>query len=394
MALIGLVYKINPFSSLVLAEIMSLAVIPVFLISPLAGVYVDRWSKQRTMYWCDLLRGIFIIFIPIFFFYFHSLLIVYFLIFLSFCVGRFFIPSKMAIIPLLVRKKDIFMANSLVSTTAMVAAMLGFGIGGFIVEKYGLRTAFIIDAITFFISSSLIFSMRVNEKKHFNSYDLVNLGRDAFKTVKRSLIYDVKDGFSYLLKSKETKYATKVFFILFSFIGSLYVVFVVFIQEALSTITMDLGILAIGAGLGLFLGTIIYGRFGRSIDIKKVIDSTLILASFWLVLSVVLLKYYPSKLFAFFSVFLLGIVVSPIVVAVNSLIHKDSDSSLWGRIFSSLEVVIHFAFIVFMFITSFLAEIFKPFTIIVTVGIIIFIFSLYNLISDYDSSRRKKVTSA
>jgi len=169
---------------------------------------------------------------------------------------------------------------------------------------------------------------------------------------------------------------------------------VVFIQNTLSTITMDLGIIAIGAGLGLFLGTLLYGRIGRNIDIRKVTNLTLISASFWLVLSVVLLKYYPSKLFAFFAVFLLGMVVSPVVVAVNSLIHKDSDSNLWGRIFSSLEVVIHLAFIIFMFITSFLAEIFKPFTIIVAVGIIIFLFSFYNFISDHDSGRRKKVTSA
>ena len=393
MALIGLVYKIKPYSSLSLAKIMSLAVIPVFLVSPLAGVYVDRWNKQKTMYWSDLLRGLFIALIPAFFFYYHSLIIVYFLIFLSFCVGRFFIPSKMAIIPSLVDEKDIFMANSLVSTTAMVAAMFGFGIGGFIVEKYGIRIAFSIDAVTFFTSALLIFLMRIKERKRFNPHDLINLGRDAFKAVKHSLVHEIKDGLRYLLESKETKYATKVFFTLFSFIGSLYVVFVVFIQNTLSTITMELGVLAIGAGLGLFLGTLLYGRLGRSIDVKKVINLTLVSASFWLVLSVILLKYYPSELFAFFSVFLLGLIVSPVIVAVNSLIHKDSDSNLWGRIFSSLEVVIHLAFIIFMFIASFLAEIFRPFTIIVAVGIIIFLFSLYNLICDYDSSRRKKAAS-
>ena len=384
MALIGLVYKIKPYSSLSLAGIMSLAVVPVFLISPLAGVYVDRWNKQKTMYCSDLLRGLFIILIPIFFFYCHSLVIVYSLIFLSFCVGRFFIPSKMAIIPSLVDKKDIFMANSLISTTAMVAAMFGFGIGGVIVEKCGVKMAFSIDAFTFFTSALLIFLMRIKEVKHFNPYDLIDIGKDAFKAVRHSLIYEIKDGLKYLLESKETRYAAKVFFALFSFIGSLYTVFVVFVQNTLSTITMELGILAIGGGLGLLLGTLLYGRLGHSVGIKKIINLTLALASFWLVLSVVLLKCYPSKWFAFFAVFLLGVIVSPIVVAVNSLIHKDSDSSLWGRIFSSLEVVIHLAFIVFMFISSFLAEIFKPFTIIVAGGIIIFVFSIYSLVSDYD----------
>ncbi len=393
MALIGLVYNIKPYSSVSLAKIMSLAIIPVFLISPIAGVYVDRWNKRKIMYSSDLLRGGCIILIPMFFFYFHSLFFVYLLIFFSFCIGRFFIPSKMAIIPSLVKEKDIFMANSLISTTAMVAAMLGFGIGGFIVERYGVKTAFFIDALTFFISAFFILIMKTGEKKYFYPFDLFSLGKEAFSRVKRSFLYEVKEGINYLFNSRETWYATKIFFTLFSFLGALYVVFVVFIQNTLSTITLDLGILAVGGGLGLFCGTLIYGRFGRRIEIKKLINTTMILSSSYLIFFIIVLRKVPSKMFAFFSVFILGVMISPVFVAINSLIHKDSDNNLWGRIFSSLEIVIHLAFIIFMFLASYLAEIFTPFTIILGVGIIIFLFSLYNIITD-DPYRRKKTTSA
>ena len=193
MALIGLVYKIKPSSAMSLAKIMSLAVIPVFLISPVAGVYVDRWNKRKTMFWSDALRGLFIILIPLSFFYIHSLIWVYVFVFLSFCAGRFFIPSKMAIIPVLVDKGNIFMANSLISTTAMIAAILGLGLGGLIVEKYGIKVAFSIDAATFFISSFLIFFMKVKEKKRFLVYDLINLGKEAFNAVGRSFIFEAKE---------------------------------------------------------------------------------------------------------------------------------------------------------------------------------------------------------
>jgi hypothetical protein len=63
------------------------------------------------------------------------------------------------------------------------------------------------------------------------------------------------------------------------------------------------------------------------------------------------------------------------VIAVNTLIHSESENKFWGRIFSSLEVIIHIAFIVFMFLSSFLAEIFSPFTIIVAIGAITMFFS-------------------
>ena len=116
-------------------------------------MYVDRWNKQKTMFWSDVLRGFCIVLILPAFYYLNSLIGAYVLIFLSFCVGRFFIPAKMSIVPLLVEEDQIFLANSLVSTTAMIAAVLGLGLGGFIVEKYGIKTAFIVDALTFFISS-------------------------------------------------------------------------------------------------------------------------------------------------------------------------------------------------------------------------------------------------
>ena len=49
MALIGFIYLRAPGSSIEIAKILSFTIIPVFLIGPLAGVYVDRWDRRRTM---------------------------------------------------------------------------------------------------------------------------------------------------------------------------------------------------------------------------------------------------------------------------------------------------------------------------------------------------------
>ena len=382
MALIGLVYELMPHSSMSLAKVMSLPVLAVLLISPVAGVYVDRWEKRKTMYVSDFLRGICIALIFILIFKFKTVIFVYFLIFLSFCVGRFFIPAKMAIIPALVDQKDLLLANSLVSITAMIAAILGFGLGGIIVEKLGVKVAFLIDSVTFFLSSLAVLSMRVQEKGLFSPKDFLDLSKQAIEEVRRSFIFEMKEGLKYLLKSKETRYAAQVFFLLFSCLGSLYVVFIVFIQNTLSSVTLDLGYLAVGLGTGLFVGSLIYGKIGKRYPFKKSINVSLFINSIYLISFVTVLKFHPSKLFAFFSCFLLGGFSSPVVVGINALIHSESQNMFWGRIFSSLEVVIHFAFIAFMFLSSYLAEFFSPFTIIMSVGIIIFFFSSFGLFSE------------
>ena len=107
MALIGLVYKVSPGSSLGLAKMFSIAIVPVFLISPIGGVYVDRWDKRKTMYISDLLRCVFMILVPFAAVKMHSMPPCPCYYFLSFCIGCFY-PGKMSIIPELVDKKPFY----------------------------------------------------------------------------------------------------------------------------------------------------------------------------------------------------------------------------------------------------------------------------------------------
>jgi DHA3 family macrolide efflux protein-like MFS transporter len=388
MALIGLVYRFQQSSAVGLAKIMSLPIVAVFLISPIAGVYVDRWNKQKIMYLSDFLRAIFIVAIPLLAFYLQSLSVTYVLIFLSFCIGRFFIPAKLAIVPELVDEDQVLLANSLVSTTAMIAAVLGFGLGGFIVEKMGVTWAFMIDGGTFLLSALAIRLMSLREKKGFRAVELLYAGKDAFTHVKKDFISEMKEGLTYLFKTKETRYAAKMFSLLFSCIGALYVVFIVFIQKTFNTITSDLGLFAVASGIGLFVGSLLYGRLGRNWPVSRVINVSLMIVSLYLIGFVSILRFYPIKLFALFSCFMLGFLSSPMVIGINTLVHNESQNEYWGRVFSSLEVVIHLAFIVCMFIASFLAERFSAFTIIISVGIIIFFFACFNPKKNHDPRRR------
>jgi len=374
-ALVGLVSQAT-MSSSGLAVVMSMAIIPVFIISPISGVYIDRWSKKKTMYISDFLRCIFIILIPLVFLKFKTLMLIYLLIFLSFSAGRFFIPAKMAFIPQVVEGKNIFLANSLISLTATIAAVLGVGVGGIIVERYGVTAAFIIDAATFFISAVAIFLITIKEKGGFLAKDILDIGKDVVTTVKKSFAYELKEGIQYIFKSHETKYAFKTFLFLFSYIGGLYVVFIRFIQNTLASVTKDLGFVVVALSAGLFIGSLIYGRVAHKVSIKKIINLAILFSSLYLVCFVIFLHAYPSTLCAIFLSFILGSLVSPAFIGVNALIHKESEANLLGRIFSGLEFISHLGFLIAMFASSILADMFSPFTIIVSIGIIGFLFSL------------------
>ncbi|MFH1394659.1 MAG: MFS transporter, partial [Candidatus Omnitrophota bacterium] len=133
MALIALVYSKSPGSVIALAKVLFFVVVPVFVIGPVAGVYVDRWDRKKVMIISDVLRGVLVLTIPVFV-YFKLMIPVYIAVFFIFSATRFFLPSKMALIPAIVSKEKLLVANSLSNTTRMLATILGFAAAGFIVK--------------------------------------------------------------------------------------------------------------------------------------------------------------------------------------------------------------------------------------------------------------------
>lgn len=377
MALIAFVYSRAPGSTIEIAKILSFTIIPVFVIGPIAGVYVDRWDRRRTMFICDFLRAILVFTIPFFLFYTKSLIPIYLIIFIVFSIGRFFVPAKLSIIPDLVDKKDLLMANSLVNTTGMIAAILGFGISGLIVEWLGAKSGFYLDSASFLISSLLIFLIR---KRFDIRLNFRKVGQEIVEVISKSVFQEIKEGFLYFIKDKRIRFISGVNFILWSALGAIYVVIIVFIQKSLHSATMDLGLLIMFLGTGLFAGSVIYGRFGSGLSEYKTIFLSLFLSGIMLVIFALGISRFPYFFVAAFLSLALGILVSPIMIASNTIIHNASQGNMMGKIFSSMEIVMHLGFLLFMFIASFFAEKFTHAGILVGVGVIFSILGLFNFI--------------
>ncbi|TAM43685.1 MFS transporter [bacterium] len=376
MALIALVYLRAPGSPLQIAKILSFTIIPVFLIGPLAGVYVDRWDRRRTMYICDFLRSLLVLAIPLFLFHTKSLLPTYLIIFIVFSVGRFFVPAKLSIIPDLVDKKDLLIANSLVNTTGMIAAILGFGISGVLVEWLGAKSGFYLDSLGFLASGTLIFLI---SKKFFAAVDLREVGKEIVEVISKSVFQEIKEGVLYFIRKKDIRFTASIIFALWSALGAVYVVIIVFVQQTLHSATKDLGLLVMFLGIGLFLGSLIYGKFGQRVSHYKIIFSSLVLSGIMLIIFALGIYHYPNFMLAALLALCLGLIIAPIMIASNTIIHNVSDNVMMGKIFSSLEIVMHLGFLLFMFISSMLAERFSHLLILVIVGCLLGVLGLVNL---------------
>jgi len=374
MALIGLIYARTPGSTIELAKLLSFVIIPVFLIGPIAGIYVDRWNRKYTMIFCDLLRALMVLFVAFTITYSRNMIPVYILVFITFSITRFFVPSKFSIIPDIVHKDRLLLANSLTTTTMMIATVIGFGFGGLIVARLGARGGFCLDSVTYLISALMIsfVSIRFKQPRSPSS------SRERLrKLIKKTVIGDIKEGILYLKSHKDIKMIANTMFLLMAGVGSIYIIIIVFVQETLGSSTEHLGFLAMFLGAGLLLGSILYGRFGTRLCKRKVINAGLSITGLVIVIFAIVLKLYPFFFIAALLFIVLGISASPIAVSCNTLLHEVMLDEMRGRIFSSMEVIMHIGFLIFMVLTSLVAEQVSKGLLLVAIG---FVFSIIGFV--------------
>ena len=388
MALIGLIAHRMPGSAVGLAKLLSFTIIPVFLVGPIAGVYVDRWDRRVTLIICDVLRGLLVFTIPFVFMAQDSMIPIYLVVFLAFCLSRFYVPAKMSIVPDLVDKEDLLIVNSLLSVTGMIAFVFGCAFGGFLVERIGARGGFIIDAVTFFVSAFLVLFIRPRVKLSLSRRRMISTSREMISIFKKSVIEEMKDGVAYLFRQKEIRFTISMLFILFSAAGAIYVVIIVFIQQSFGSVTKDLGVLAVCLGVGLFLGAISYGRWGEKISAFRMIFISLILGGIALILFALTVEKTKNLFTALALAWLIGLIIGPIFIASNTIVHQVSDHQMRGKVFSGLEMVIHFAFLIAMLVSSYLSDYINRFWILMAIGIIFAVVGLGGLSREEIKDRR------
>ena len=139
-----------------------LQVLPQTLIGPAAGVVNDRLRRKHVMISADLGRML-IVFCMLFVRSREMVWLVYPLLVAETLLAAFFEPARSSIIPNIVSREDVVLANTLSSSTWSVNLVLGATAGGFVAALLGRDAVFILNAVSFLVSAILIFGMRFGE---------------------------------------------------------------------------------------------------------------------------------------------------------------------------------------------------------------------------------------
>lgn len=145
-------------SGLALGGLFVVRMLAPFLVSPAAGVATDRYNRKALLILTDLARGAIVLG-----FLFvrepkHTPLL-YLLTALQLGISGVFFPARNAILPEIVNRRELGTANALSSVTWSVMLAVGAAIGGLVAGEWGIYPAFVVDALSFFLSAALIWQV-------------------------------------------------------------------------------------------------------------------------------------------------------------------------------------------------------------------------------------------
>jgi MFS family permease len=243
--------------------------IPAVLFGSLAGVYVDRWEKKPVLVATNLLRGLLVALIPILLWatdgwHIAGLPVGFYLLlgvtFLVSTLTQFFAPAEQAVIPLIVKERNLLSANSLYTTTMMASVIVGFAVGEPLLaladrllapldQGSGVGKSVLVG-VSYVIAGGLLLLMTTPETKVENPEQ-------------PHVWQDIKDGFAYLKTEVLVRNAMIQLTVLFSVFAALAVLAVRLAEVIPSIRSSQFGFLLAAGGVGLAIGAVAIGQFGQ-----------------------------------------------------------------------------------------------------------------------------------
>ncbi len=320
-ALSGLVAQYSNKSGLAVSGLLLARVLPPFLVSPFAGVLVDRFDRKRLLIISDLMRTA----IGCSLFFATSadrLWLIYVATIFQFVFSAIFEPARSALLPALMPREQLIKANTLSNITWSVMLAIGAMIGGIITAFFGTTTALIVDVASFAVSAVILTTIHVQKVERPTPSE----GHPVAKT-------GFKDGLAYARKHPNIVVVLLVKFGLS--VGNVDTLMIAY-GTALFVMgengTASLGILYAAFGLGALLGPAILNRFnnGQVMTMRRL----MIIGFVWVTIGWFLLGSAPSLWFAAFALVVRAMGGSATWTYSSTVIQMSTDHAYLGRMFS------------------------------------------------------------
>ena len=340
LALMILVNKLTG-SAAALATLIIFMVLPQVTVGMLAGVFVDRWNRRRTMIISDILRGLLVLgFVLVR--EADDVYLLYGLAFAQATVGVFFSPARMALMTNVVGEDDLLAANSIAQTSRILFGLLGTASAGVIIglqDTFSL--VFIIDALTFFFSA--LFTARVLVSETI---------RDQAQSSAKEVMDEMMIGIRAIFSSRTLIGVLVTAAILMLGMGAVNVLFVPLVINDLGLPATWFGAIEGAQVVGMVLGGVLTAVLAARLQSTRIITLGLIVLG----LGIGAVSGATQVWHVMLIMMLVGLALAPAQASLVTLSQVSVSDALRGRVGAALQTMVGAANITSMALAGVLAE--------------------------------------
>lgn len=267
---LGLVRVVTNGAPEATAILLVLRLAPFAMFAPLAGAFVDRWSRRKVMLWTDCARavvalGFLLVKKP------EDVWIAYVCTVLSTLLAAFFEAAKNAAMPNIAGDRGLLAGNALMFSSRFLLMSVGAALGGAASARFGYEVAFVINAVSFVVSAYSIWLIPESEMKKEEKVSAVAGGA---RQERASFWRDLREGWSYIAAHKPVAAIMLVNILWATGGGAINLITdrlggVVFVGQG--GLQGDAAVAAFYAvaGAGLFVGMILARRVGSHLEVRR-----------------------------------------------------------------------------------------------------------------------------
>ena len=262
---LGLVRVVSDASPLAAGIFFVCRLLPFAFVSPIAGTFVDRFSRRQVMIVTDLARvGVALLFLLVT--SEGSLWIAYLGTVLLAVFGAFFEGAKNATMPNLTGDEGLLAGTALMFSTRFMLMAAGSALGGWASAAFGYQVAFMINAASFLLSAYTVWLIPEEATRNEET-----AGRMSGKAKRASFAAELGDGLNYARRNSFALTMLVMNVIWATGGGAINIIYeraggVYFAERERWNPDLAVSILWAASGLGLTIGMMIAHRTSAYLD--------------------------------------------------------------------------------------------------------------------------------
>ena len=270
-AALGLVRLVTNNAAGATTIILLARLAPFTLFAPLAGAFVDRWSRRTVMIVTDLARAV----VALSLLLVHTpgdLWIAYTCTVLLSLFGAFFEAAKNAAVPNITGDRDLLAGNALMFSSRFLLMSFGAALGGWTASHFGYQAAFIINSISFLVSAYSVWLIPDGDTRQ--NQQIAGQLKSVVPRRRASYWSDIREGWSYIIHHAPVATILGINILWATGGGAINLIVdrlggLVFAGEHGLGGDAAVAALYVANGIGLFIGMMIARRVGTYLELRN-----------------------------------------------------------------------------------------------------------------------------